>query len=116
LHDEDTKNAPGGIARGVGMGRDDQEALGAAIDSDGASDGASELPALDGAARLGAEVDDVGVVVAAGELHAATAVPTEAARARASRIRLNIGGGSSVIRAPTVRRLLWPGVTTTGRR
>jgi hypothetical protein len=94
LHEAGQEERPGRVARGVGKRFDDQDALGAAIDSDGAS----ELPALDGA-RLGADVVDVvdvGLVVADGELQAATALPTDAARASASRIRLNIGGGSSV--------------------
>jgi predicted deacylase len=67
-----------------------QEALGAASDG-AASDGASTDGAVLGAERLGE-------VVAAGELQATTAPPTEAASARASRIRLNMMSGSSVAR------------------
>ena len=69
--------------------RSGQEALGAA--SDGAADGASTDGAVDGA-----EMD--GAVVAAGVLQATTAPPTDAASARASRIRLNMVSGSSVAR------------------
>jgi hypothetical protein len=53
--------------------------------------------------------------VAAGVLHAATAPPSEAARARAIRILLTMGLGILRSRAPTLRRLVWPGRPRTSR-
>jgi hypothetical protein len=83
------------------MERGDQDALGTANDSDGAA----ELPASDGAVLGRVVVDEVGLEVAAGVLHAATAPPSEAARARAIRILLTMGLGILRCRAPTLRRL-----------
>jgi len=78
-------------AGGIGVAKCEvgQEALGAASDG-AASDGADDSVPVDGS-RLGAE--RLGDVVAAGVLQATTAPPTETARARASRIRLNMMSG-----------------------
>src|SRR5689334_2650746 len=110
LHGRTQKERPGHWVPGAFERAAGQEALGTAIDSDGVS----ELPPVDGA-TLGRVVVvlDVGVVVAAGELQAETAPATDTARARLSRMRLNIGSGSSGELGAAVRRLAVAGATTT---
>ena len=82
-----TRNAPDPWIRGVRRALG-QEALGSAdiIASEAAGDMAGPV---DGATT-------VGLVVPAGVLQASTPPPSEAARARASRIRLNMMGGYSM--------------------
>jgi hypothetical protein len=82
-----------GVVKGVG-----QEALGA-TDSAGDEDGL--IRSVDGAV-LGTVV--LGVDVLAGVLQAATAPPIEAARARASRMRLAMGISPPMFRVAGIRR------------
>lgn len=71
-----------------------QEALGlGSADADGSLEPASLAAGEDG-------VTDAGLVVPAGLLQARTAPPSEAAKARASKIRLNMLERSSVVRVP----------------
>lgn len=94
----DMKSAPGDRP-GRGCDEVGQEALGTAIDSAGDEDGL--VRSVEGAV-LGRVV--LGLDVLAGVLQAATAPPMEAARARASRMRLAMG-----IDPPIVQGVAGPG-------
>ena len=93
------------------------EALGAVL---GASDAAGDDPVDDAGVEASTDggAATLGFVVEAGVLHATTAPPSEAARPRASRIRLIMTGGSSVAKGAggSGASVAWGATTTTHDR